>query len=54
MLDDGEADAPVWVQAFNSQSTPPETDEPTIVVARSGMVFDKEPDVFIPALVHTV
>ncbi len=48
MLENGEADALCWVQAFNIASVPPKTDVPTIVVARSGMVFDKEPDVFIP------
>jgi formylmethanofuran dehydrogenase subunit B len=48
MLENGEADALVWVQAFNAEATPPETTIPTIVVGRSGMTFDKEPDVFIP------
>ena len=48
MLANGEADALVWVQAFNSASIPPKVAVPTVVVARSGMVFDKEPDVFIP------
>jgi len=48
MLANGEADVLVWVQAFNSASVPPATDLPTIVVARSGMTFTKEPDVFIP------
>ena len=48
MLANGEADVLVWVQAFNAASVSPQTDKPTIVVARSGMVFDKEPDVFIP------
>ena len=48
MLANGEADVLVWVQAFNSASVPPVTDLPTIVVARSGMTFTKEPDVFIP------
>lgn len=48
MVANGEADALVWVQAFNTASTPPETELPTIVVARSGMTFSKEPDVFIP------
>ncbi|MSP28157.1 MAG: formylmethanofuran dehydrogenase subunit B [Methylococcales bacterium] len=48
LLADGEADALVWVQAFNTNSTPPATDLPTIVVGRSGMTFAKEPDVFIP------
>ncbi len=48
LLANGEADALVWVQAFNCKSIPPETLLPTIVVARSGMVFSKEPEVFIP------
>ncbi|PKM11237.1 MAG: formylmethanofuran dehydrogenase subunit B [Gammaproteobacteria bacterium HGW-Gammaproteobacteria-3] len=48
MLDRGEADALVWVQAFNADSTPPKTTLPTIVLGRSGMVFEREPDVFIP------
>ena len=48
LLANGEADALVWVQAFNSKSVPPETTLPTIVIARSGMVFTKEPEVFIP------
>ena len=48
MLNNGEADALVWVQAFNANAKPPLTDLPTIVVGRSGMAFDKEPDVFIP------
>ena len=48
LLDSGEADALVWVQAFNVKAVPPETSIPTIVVGRSGMTFAKEPDVFIP------
>ena len=48
LLASGEADALVWVQAFNVDSVPPETTLPTIVVARSGMTFAKEPTVFIP------
>ena len=38
----------VWVQAFNSLAVPPVTDIPTIVIGRSGMTFEKEPEVFIP------
>ncbi|HEY8160503.1 MAG TPA: formylmethanofuran dehydrogenase subunit B [Methylobacter sp.] len=49
LLNNGEADALVWVQAFNAKAVPPATDLPTIVVGRSGMTFAKEPDVFIPA-----
>ncbi|CAA9890245.1 Formylmethanofuran dehydrogenase subunit B [Candidatus Methylobacter favarea] len=48
LLDNGEADAFVWVQAFNAGAVPPVTAVPTIVVGRSGMTFEKEPDVFIP------
>ena len=48
LLNNGEADALVWVNAFNAQANPPKTNVPTIVVARSGMTFEKEPDVFIP------
>jgi formylmethanofuran dehydrogenase subunit B len=48
LLARGEADALVWVQAFNANAVPPETTLPTIVVGRSGMKFSKEPDVFIP------
>ncbi|ASF44595.1 formylmethanofuran dehydrogenase subunit B [Methylovulum psychrotolerans] len=48
LLANGEADALVWVQAFNSQSVPPVTGLPTIVVGRSGMTFSQEPDVYIP------
>ncbi|CAD6877636.1 Formylmethanofuran dehydrogenase subunit B (EC 1.2.99.5) [Methylomonas albis] len=48
LLDNGEADALVWVQAFNSSALPPKTALPTIVVGRSGMKFEEEPDVFIP------
>jgi formylmethanofuran dehydrogenase subunit B len=48
LLANGEADALVWVQAFNAKAVPPTTNLPTIVVGRSGMTFDQEPDVFIP------
>ncbi|MGZ4996303.1 MAG: formylmethanofuran dehydrogenase subunit B [Methylobacter sp.] len=48
LLNNGEADALVWVQAFNAKAVPPATDLPIIVVGRSGMTFAKEPDVFIP------
>ncbi|MGR9052544.1 MAG: formylmethanofuran dehydrogenase subunit B [Gammaproteobacteria bacterium] len=48
MTASGEADALVWVHAFNTRSVPPETGLPTIVVGRSGMTFEREPEVFIP------
>ncbi len=48
LLNNGEADALIWVNSFNAGAKPPKTSLPTIVVARSGMTFEKEPDVFIP------
>ncbi|WP_031435313.1 formylmethanofuran dehydrogenase subunit B [Methylomarinum vadi] len=48
MLNNGEADALIWVQAFNSSAVPPKAHVPTVVIGRSGMVFEQEPDVFIP------
>jgi len=48
LIANDEADALVWVQAFNAKATPPTDHLPTIVIGRSGMTFAKEPDVFIP------
>jgi len=48
MLAGGEADVLVWVHAFDTQATPPETNVPTIVIGRSGMCFHKQHEVFIP------
>jgi formylmethanofuran dehydrogenase subunit B len=48
LLANGEADVLLWVQSFNNNAAPPITDLPTIVVGRSGMKFEKEPDVFMP------
>jgi formylmethanofuran dehydrogenase subunit B len=48
MIVNGEADALVWVHAYNATATPPQTHLPTIVIGRSGMKFEQEPDVFIP------
>jgi formylmethanofuran dehydrogenase subunit B len=48
MLNNGEADALLWVQAFNAKAIPPETTVPTIVIGRAGMTFAKQPDVYIP------
>ena len=47
-LSEGEADALLWVQAFNVSAIPPRTDVPVIVLGRSGMTFEQEPDIFIP------
>ena len=49
MFANGEVDGFLWVQAFNSSAVPPHGGNiPTVVVARSGMVFEEEPDVYIP------
>jgi len=47
LLNNGEADVLVWVQTFNT-TPPPINTLPTIVLGRSGMKFNQEPDVFIP------
>lgn len=48
MLNNGEADTLLWVQAFNVKAIPPEMAVPTIVIGRAGMTFTQQPDVYIP------
>lgn len=48
MLANGDADALLWVQAFNANALPPESNVPTVVIGRAGMTFSKQPDVYIP------
>jgi formylmethanofuran dehydrogenase subunit B len=48
LLQSGEADVLVWVSTLNARLAPPATDIPTVVIGRSGMRFEREPDVFIP------
>ncbi|MTI62991.1 formylmethanofuran dehydrogenase subunit B [Methylophaga sp.] len=48
MLDEGEVDVLLWVSSFNTDGRPPATDATTVVLGRSGMTFDQEPEVFIP------
>ena len=47
LLASGEADLLVWVASL-STLPPPVTDVPTIVIARSGMRCEREPEIFIP------
>jgi formylmethanofuran dehydrogenase subunit B len=47
LLAGGEADALVWVSSL-SPAPPPASDVPTVVIGRSGMAFEREPEVFIP------
>ncbi len=49
LLANGEADVLVWISTINARQTPPAAFVPTIVIGRSGMVFEKEPEVYIPA-----
>lgn len=48
LLASGEADALLWVSSINGRLTPPEAAVPTIVIGRSGMTFEREPDIYIP------
>ncbi|HVS26728.1 MAG TPA: formylmethanofuran dehydrogenase subunit B [Burkholderiales bacterium] len=48
MLETGEADFLLWVSSFNSKRVPPASQAPTVVLGCNGMVFKKEPDVYIP------
>jgi formylmethanofuran dehydrogenase subunit B len=48
MIENDEVDALIWVSSFNVNRTPPQTNASTVVLGRSGMTFDNEPEVFIP------
>lgn len=47
LLESGEADLLVWVASLTT-APPPASSVPTVVIGRSGTVFEHEPDVFIP------
>jgi len=48
MLENDEVDTLVWVSSFNVDRIPPISNAKTVVLGRSGMTFEQEPDVFIP------
>lgn len=48
LLESGEADALIWISAFDQGSTPPVTNVSTVVLGRAGMRFIQTPEVFIP------
>jgi formylmethanofuran dehydrogenase subunit B len=48
MLANDEVDVLLWVSSFNVKRTPPNSNATTVVIGRSGMVFEQEPEVFIP------
>lgn len=48
ILADGETDVVIWVSSFNTTVKPPQSSANTIVLGRSGMQFETEPEVYIP------
>jgi formylmethanofuran dehydrogenase subunit B len=48
LLESGEADALIWISAFDQEAIPPLTSIPTVVLGRAGMRFTQVPEVFIP------
>jgi formylmethanofuran dehydrogenase subunit B len=48
LLESEEADALIWISAFDQESLPPVTHIPTVVLGRAGMHFTQTPEVFIP------
>ena len=48
ILAEGETDVVIWVSSFNTTVTPPQSSANTIVLGRSGMQFETEPEVYIP------
>ncbi len=49
MFENGEVDGLLWIQSFNAAAVPPTGGRiPTVVIGRSGMIFDNEPEVYIP------
>jgi formylmethanofuran dehydrogenase subunit B len=47
LLADGEADVLFWVSSLSS-TAPPVTSAPTVVIGRSGIGLEQEPEVYIP------
>ncbi|MCX8048491.1 MAG: formylmethanofuran dehydrogenase subunit B [Methylohalobius sp.] len=48
LLDSGEADALLWISAYNIARSPPVSAVPTVVLGRCGMSFEQLPEVYIP------
>ena len=48
MLANDEVDALIWISSFNIDRTPPTSTATTVVLGRSGMTFEQEPEVYIP------
>lgn len=43
-----EADAVLWISAFDAEQPPPATEAPTVVLGRSGLTPAREPSAYIP------
>ena len=48
MLINNEVDTLLWISSFNINRIPPTSNATTVVLGRSGMTLEKEPEVFIP------
>lgn len=48
LLDSGESDLLLWVSSLSPQTSPPPWDGPTLALGHAGMVFEKEPSLYIP------
>lgn len=48
LLANGEADALLWISAYDTDRRPPPSKVPTVVLGRCGMTFAQTPEVYIP------
>jgi formylmethanofuran dehydrogenase subunit B len=48
LLCSGEADALIWIAAFDQRNLPPKASIPTVILGRAGMPLIQTPEVFIP------
>ena len=48
LLENGEADALLWLSSYSAQALPPAVDAPTIVVGHPRMKFQQQPQIYIP------
>lgn len=48
LLAEREVDALLWIEAYDPENLPPPGDLPKVVLGRSGMKFEKPPEVYIP------
>lgn len=48
LLEEGEVDLLLWLEAFDPENLPPVSRVPTVVLGRSDMAFPSPPELFIP------